>query len=83
MIRLCEANLCTGCTACSSACPHGCISMQADAEGFVRPVVDETRCIGCGLCDQVCPQKDIKHLEVFAELRKAAEEKGYKPSYAK
>ncbi|MBR4991534.1 MAG: Coenzyme F420 hydrogenase/dehydrogenase, beta subunit C-terminal domain [Clostridia bacterium] len=55
MIRLCEANLCTGCTACSSACPHGCISMQADAEGFVRPVVDETRCIGCGLCTRACP----------------------------
>ena len=41
------------------------------------------RCIGCGLCDQVCPQKDIKHLEVFAKMRAAAEAKGYKPSYAK
>lgn len=55
MTRLCEANLCTGCTACASVCPHGCISMHADAEGFSRPTVDEKRCIGCGLCSKACP----------------------------
>lgn len=54
-MALCEKVLCTGCTACASACPHGCISMGADGEGFVRPVVDEKRCIGCGLCAEACP----------------------------
>ena len=34
MARLCEKELCTGCTACASACPLGCITMQPDAEGF-------------------------------------------------
>ena len=55
MARLCEANLCTGCTACASICPYGCISMRADQEGFVRPVVDEKRCVECGLCTKACP----------------------------
>ena len=55
MIRLCEANLCTGCTACASVCPHSCISMRADEEGFARPVVDEKRCVECGLCTKACP----------------------------
>ena len=55
MARLCEKELCTGCTACASACPLGCITMQPDAEGFLRPVVEESRCTGCGLCGRVCP----------------------------
>jgi coenzyme F420-reducing hydrogenase beta subunit len=29
--------------------------MQADEEGFLHPVVDETACIHCGRCRQVCP----------------------------
>lgn len=55
MARLCEKELCTGCTACASVCPLGCITMQPDAEGFLRPVVEESRCTGCGLCGRVCP----------------------------
>lgn len=53
-MALCEKILCTGCTACASVCPNGCISMRADEEGFVRPVVDEKRCTGCGLCAKAC-----------------------------
>ena len=60
MIRLCEANLCTGCTACASVCPHGCISMRADEEGFARPVVDEKRCVECGLCKKVCAYQTVQ-----------------------
>lgn len=55
MARLCEPALCTGCTACASACPSGCITMQLDAEGFVRPHIDESRCRDCGLCTRACP----------------------------
>ena len=39
-------------------------------------------CIECGRCHEVCPQTDIDHLGVYGLLKKAAEEKGYKPSYA-
>ncbi len=55
MAHLCERDLCTGCTACASVCPYGCIAMERDEEGFVRPVVDEKRCVDCGLCAKVCP----------------------------
>ncbi len=55
MARLCDAVLCSGCTACASACPHGCISMEYDSEGFRRPVIDTARCVECGLCSKVCP----------------------------
>lgn len=29
---------CTGCSACSNICPVQCITMRADAEGFLYPV---------------------------------------------
>ena len=51
---LCSRQDCTGCTACAAACPVGAITMQADHEGFLRPVVGDT-CIHCGKCETVCP----------------------------
>ena len=55
MPRLAENLLCTGCSACASACPKGCIQMKADAEGFLYPDVEETSCVNCGKCTKVCP----------------------------
>ena len=55
MPELCKSELCTGCAACRSICPNDCIQMLADAEGFLRPVVDRSRCIGCRRCEQICP----------------------------
>lgn len=46
---------CTGCTACASVCPKGCITMVADEDGFLFPVVDTEKCVSCGLCEKVCP----------------------------
>jgi succinate dehydrogenase/fumarate reductase iron-sulfur protein len=40
------------------------------------------RCILCGNCDTYCEQKDIKHVEAWRMLRKAAEARGIVPSYA-
>ncbi|MDO5111893.1 MAG: Coenzyme F420 hydrogenase/dehydrogenase, beta subunit C-terminal domain [Clostridia bacterium] len=50
-----EKAQCTGCTACFNACPNGCITMQADAEGFLYPHIDEESCIHCDLCREACP----------------------------
>ena len=55
MIELVRKSDCCGCSACANVCPRGCISMQADSEGFLYPVVNEEACIDCGLCEQVCP----------------------------
>lgn len=49
-----EKSICTGCTACMSACPKNCISMEKDELGFQYPVIDHEVCIECGTCDQVC-----------------------------
>ncbi|MDD4716113.1 MAG: Coenzyme F420 hydrogenase/dehydrogenase, beta subunit C-terminal domain [Oscillospiraceae bacterium] len=53
-IHLAPREECTGCAACASACPKGCISMEADGEGFSRPAVREG-CTGCGACRAACP----------------------------
>ena len=55
MTQLCDQNHCTGCSACASACPKGCIVMEADGEGFLYPKVDESNCINCGKCEKACP----------------------------
>lgn len=45
---------CCGCTACYSICPRNAIEMQADACGFLYPVINEKKCVNCGLCVKVC-----------------------------
>ena len=55
MIKIEDKTKCCGCTACASACPKKCISIKADNEGFLYPVVDIDNCIGCKICERVCP----------------------------
>ena len=55
MAELCKRESCTGCTACASVCPKGCITMTADADGFCYPVVDAAACVNCRLCEKACP----------------------------
>lgn len=54
MPKLAETKYCTGCTACSSACPKGCIAMVAEENGFLYPGVDAENCVSCGLCEKSC-----------------------------
>lgn len=49
-----ERGKCCGCSACANVCPKSAISMKADKEGFLRPVVDERKCIDCKLCEKSC-----------------------------
>ena len=46
---------CSGCSACSAACPADAISMIVNNEGFLEPDVNSDMCINCGICLQVCP----------------------------
>lgn len=45
---------CYGCGLCKDVCPKNAITMQADKEGFVYPVIDKEKCINCGLCSKLC-----------------------------
>lgn len=65
MIEINKKENCSGCSACSSACPVQCIQMKKDSEGFLYPFVDVTKCVDCGKCEAVCPiLTDISHKTV-------------------
>lgn len=49
-----EKEKCYGCGACYNACPKGAISLKADEQGFLYPVIDNEKCIECGMCRKVC-----------------------------
>ena len=72
MIEISEKHKCSGCAGCQSICPHGCITMTADEEGFAYPLVDKARCTKCGLCTKVCPIINKKNctqqLRAFAAI---------------
>ena len=55
MIEIKDKQVCCGCHACVTVCAKRCITMQADSEGFLYPVVDKDACTDCGLCEKVCP----------------------------
>lgn len=55
MIEIDNIKGCSGCHACYSACPKGCISMKEDDEGYLYPNVNKNTCINCGICEKKCP----------------------------
>ena len=55
MLRLVDANLCVGCSACASICPKRCIEMEKDSDGFRYPVfMYPANCVECGMCESAC-----------------------------
>ncbi len=46
---------CYGCSACEKACPKKAITLVADREGFLYPVINKELCVECGICKSVCP----------------------------
>lgn len=77
MIDIQDKNKCCGCHACATVCSKHCITMQADEEGFLYPVVDKDACTDCGLCEKVCPvinqNEPCKPLKVYAAKNKNEE----------
>ncbi len=68
---------CYGCRACEQICRSGAISIKPSTEGFLFPVVDESKCLHCGLCAKVCPYNanlgNEKPLKAFAAQYKNTE----------
>ncbi len=77
MIDIKDKKDCCGCHACATTCAKHCITMQADEEGFLYPVVDKDACTDCGLCEKVCPvinqSEPRKPLKVYAAKNKNEE----------
>lgn len=51
-----DADICTGCTACTKKCPVGAIYGSAKSPHYII----ESKCIGCGVCSQTCKFNAIK-----------------------
>lgn len=69
-----DTQACCGCGSCFQRCPQKCISLKADNEGFMYPIINKNECIDCGLCDKVCPvlNSSTPHepLSVYAAINK-------------
>lgn len=74
MIEIIDKHNCCGCLSCVERCPHQCISMKTDEEGFSYPVVDQQLCVHCDVCDSVCPVINqgevILPIKIFASKNK-------------
>lgn len=55
MIKLSKREDCCGCGACEQICPKQCISLSADNEGFLYPIINTQLCIDCHRCEKACP----------------------------
>lgn len=79
MISISEKRQCSGCHACSNACPKNSIQMVSDEEGFWYPQVNKDQCIDCGMCEKVCPiihkwkPDDSRNTTVMAAMNKNEE----------
>lgn len=64
---------CCGCSGCEQICPKKCITIQPDSEGFLYPVVDESKCVDCGLC--------VRHCPIMTDAKRCDEPKVYAAKY--
>lgn len=49
------ADACTGCGVCAAACPHDCINLAWDENGYLKArMSSEAICKSCGKCLNVC-----------------------------
>lgn len=46
---------CFSCGACEQSCPVGAITMQENENGFLQPIIDDSKCIKCNKCVISCP----------------------------
>lgn len=73
MIEITNPDNCAGCYACANACPHNCIELVPNNEGFRYPVVKRELCVDCHLCEKACPYINlsikgdiIKNVDIYS-----------------
>lgn len=49
---------CTSCQLCATLCAHRAISIQLNADGFYRPMINPDICTECGICTKFCYKFD-------------------------
>lgn len=59
-----DKDKCIACSACSRACPAGCLTVVTSRDENKKLKVDKFEqdigiCISCGLCVEACPQKNL------------------------
>jgi heterodisulfide reductase subunit A len=58
LVAIVDADACTACDACLTACPYDAISMGEEG-GRPTAVISPTGCKGCGGCVPICPENAI------------------------
>lgn len=65
-----DIDICTGCKACSRACPIEVIAIEVEKDPergrmLTKAAVDWSKCMFCGLCIDPCPTGAIRHSHEF------------------
>lgn len=61
MDLICDEEVCTGCSACYSACPNEAIFFEEkEPLGHLYPRIISDKCVECGICKKVCPSNNIQ-----------------------
>ena len=64
-----DIDICSGCKACSRACPIDVIAIEVekidDQRMLTKASVDWAKCMFCGFCVPVCPTGSIRHSKEF------------------
>lgn len=49
---------CYGCGACACSCNFGALKMGSNGQGFMYPILEQSKCKNCNSCYKVCPAVD-------------------------